>query len=381
MPTTRVLLLYGGRSSEHQVSCLSARSVLEVIDRDHYEVVTVGITSEGRWVLTDGNIEAEPGHPLPAVADDGATVALVRTHRGVVLVQLGEDGGLVELGPVDLAFPVLHGPYGEDGTVQGHFETLGIPYVGADVTASSLGLDKRAMKEAFEAAGLPQVDHLPVRRAAWADDRDAVVGTVEATLAYPVFTKPARQGSSIGITRARDRDELVEGLDQAFDYDHVVIVEQGLDHPRELEVGLLGNTGVHVTPAGEIVPSHEFYDFAAKYLDESQFRVPADVPGPTAARIEQIARDAYRAIGARGMARVDFFLDGDGGLYVNEINTIPSFTPNATFARLWQSAGIAFEDLVGRLLELARAAPEDPTEPADGGRAPGLSAGPAEHVD
>ncbi len=357
MSNARVLILYGGRSSEHQVSCLSARSVLEVIDRDRYEVVPVGITREGRWVLTDGNIAASAGQALPEVTDDdGPTVALVRTRKGPVLVQFDDDDAMTDLGPIDVAFPVLHGPYGEDGTVQGYLATVGVPYVGADVTASSLGIDKRAMKQAFKARGLPQVPYLPVRRARWDEDRATSLDDIEAALSYPVFTKPARQGSSIGITMAHSRDQLVSGMEEAFRYDHVVIVEQGLTHPRELEVGVLGNDVVEVTPPGEIAPSHEFYDFEAKYLDESELRVPADVPAEVAERIDAISREAYRAIGARGMARIDFFLDADGELYLNEINTIPGFTPNSMFPRLWDAEGVPYSDLVARLLDLARAA-------------------------
>lgn len=356
MSTARVLILYGGRSSEHQVSCLSARSVLEVIDRERYEVVAVGITRDGRWVLTDGTIRAPAGQALPEVADDGPTVALVRTRKGPVLVQFADDETATDLGPIDVAFPVLHGPYGEDGTVQGYLATVGVPYVGADVTASSLGIDKRAMKQAFKARGLPQVPYLPVRRPRWDDDRATTLDDIEAALSYPVFTKPARQGSSIGITMAHGRDQLEAGLGHAFRYDRVVIVEQGLLGARELEIGILGNDEVEVTPPGEIAPSHEFYDFEAKYLDESELRVPADVPDEVGARIDAIARDAYRAIGARGMARVDFFLDADGEVYLNEINTIPGFTPNSMFPRLWDAQGVSYSELVARLLELARSA-------------------------
>lgn len=355
-PTARVLILYGGRSSEHQVSCLSARSVLEAVDRDAYEIVPVGITREGRWVLTDGVIEAAPGQALPEVDDDGPTVALVRSRKGPVLVRFEDDDSVTDLGPVDVAFPVLHGPYGEDGTVQGYLATVGIPYVGADVTASSVGIDKRAMKQAFKARGLPQLPYLPTHRSRWEQDRSAVLDDVEAALNYPAFTKPARQGSSIGITMARSREDLVAGFEEALRYDEVVIVEQGLEHPRELEVGILGNDDVAVTAPGEIAPSHEFYDFEAKYLDESELRVPADVSDEMAAEIERIAREAYRAIGARGMARVDFFVDGAGDLWLNEINTIPGFTPNSMFPRLWAAEGLDYPALVARLLDLARSA-------------------------
>jgi D-alanine-D-alanine ligase len=349
----RVLILYGGRSSEHQVSCLSARSVLRVIDRDRYDVVPVGITREGRWVLTDGAIEPEPGEALPHVADDGSTVSLIRTRKGPTLVRFDGDR-YDEIGPVDVAFPVLHGPYGEDGTVQGFLATVGVPYVGADVTSSSVGIDKRAMKNAFKARGLPQIPYLAIRRERWEADRGEVLDDLEGALDYPMFTKPARQGSSIGITKASDRAELEAGLDEAFTYDRYTIVEEGVRAPRELEVGALGNQDIDITAPGEIVPSHEFYDFEAKYLDASELRIPAEVDDEVARRIDEIARQAYLAIGCRGMARIDFFLSADTGeLYINEINTIPGFTPASMFPQLWQAEGLEYPGLVDRLLDLA----------------------------
>jgi D-alanine-D-alanine ligase len=355
----RVLVAYGGRSSEHPVSCLSAKSVLEVIDRTRFEVLPVGITRTGRWLLTDGVIEPRPGSPLPEVADDaGDPVTLVQTDDGPHLLRL--EGTTVEdLGRIDVAFPVLHGPYGEDGAIQGFLTTVGVPYVGADVTASSVGIDKRAMKLAFKARGLPQVPYLPVTRARWDRERTALVDEIEGALSYPMFTKPARQGSSIGITMARHRDELVAGLAEAFDYDRTVIVEQGLDHPREIEVGALGNDEVELTAPGEIVPSGEFYTFEAKYLDDSELSVPADVDEDTSARIREIAEQAWLAIGCRGMARIDFFLERDGTLHLNEINTIPGFTPSSMLPMLWQAEGVEYPELVARLLDLAMAAAAD----------------------
>jgi D-alanine-D-alanine ligase len=349
----RVLILYGGRSSEHQVSCLSARSVLSVIDRDRYDVVPVGITREGRWVLTDGDIRPEAGDPLPQVADDGPTVSLVRGRKGPLLVRFDDDG-YDELGTVDVAFPVLHGPHGEDGTVQGFLATVGVPYVGADVTSSSVGIDKRAMKNAFKARGLPQIPYLAIRRERWDAERGPVLDDLEGALAYPMFTKPARQGSSIGITMAHDRAELEKGLDEAFTYDRYAIVEEGVSQPRELEVAALGNDEVQITAPGEIVPSHEFYDFEAKYLDASELRIPAEVSAEVADRIHDIARQAFLAIGCRGMARIDFFLSGaTGELFLNEINTIPGFTPASMFPQLWQAEGLSYPALVDRLLDLA----------------------------
>jgi D-alanine-D-alanine ligase len=350
----RVVLLYGGRSSEHQISCLSARSVLGAVDPERYEVLPVGITRDGRWTLTDGRIEAAPGQPLPEVADDGRTVAIVGTRRGPQLVavdDLGDDAGATTaLGHVDVAFPLLHGPWGEDGTVQGLLATVGVPYVGADVTASSIGIDKAAMKATFAAQGLPQLGYLAVHRRRWLEDPGGVTAELEATLPTPWFTKPARQGSSIGISKVADASDLPAAMAAAFDHDAVVVIEEGIEQARELEVGVLGHDELEVTRPGEIIPSHEFYDFEAKYLDASELLIPADLPEGVATRIDQLARAAYRSIGCRGLARVDFFLGRDGRLVVNEINTIPGFTPNSMFPRLWAFEGLDYPALVDRLL-------------------------------
>jgi D-alanine-D-alanine ligase len=348
---TRVLVLFGGRSSEHQVSCLSARSVLAALDRERYLVTTVGITREGRWTLVDG--VPEDG-VLPQVGEDGATATLVQTRKGPRLVCFADGYEATELGPVDVCFPVLHGPYGEDGTVQGLLASYGIPYVGADVASSAIGIDKRQMKQVFCARGLPQVAYTTVRRPDWEADAHAVLDEVQATLPPPVFTKPARQGSSIGIAKCRTRDELAAGVEEALGYDRVVIVEQGLAGVRELECGVLGNAELEVTPPGEIRTSHEFYDFEAKYLDEVDLRCPAEVPATVAEECMRHAREAFVAIGARGMARVDFFyLEEAQRVLVNEINTIPGFTPVSMFPYLWASQGLAYPRLLDRLLDLA----------------------------
>ncbi|MDQ3931662.1 MAG: D-alanine--D-alanine ligase [Actinomycetota bacterium] len=359
----RVLVLYGGRSREHEVSCLSARSVLAALDCDRYDVLPVGITREGRWVLTEGHAETPPGRTLPEVSGDGTTVALVLTRKGPRLVHFDSDDRFEIVSEVDVAFPVLHGPYGEDGTIQGLFATLGVPYVGADVTASSVAIDKRAMKSAFKARGLPQVPYRPVRCERWSRERDSVVSELEGALYYPMFTKPARQGSSIGITKVWDRRALLDGLQQSFAYDRVAIVEAGIEGVREIEVGVIGNSEPEVTEPGEVVPTREFYDFEAKYLDAPELVIPADLPEDLTRRVRDLALEAYQAVGCRGMARVDLFLRLGGGgapygtggeaVWVNEINTIPGFTPNSMFPRLWQAQGVSYPQLVDRLLELA----------------------------
>ena len=363
---TRVLVLFGGRSSEHEVSCLSARSVVAALDARRYLVTTVGITREGLWTLLDG-VPDTPVGVLPSVPDDGDTVALVPSRKGPRLVRLdavqprigtAEAGTDAvpgeEIGPVDVCFPVLHGPYGEDGTVQGLLASYGVPYVGADVAASAIGIDKRQMKNVFTARGLPQVPYRAVRRQAWEHDRSTVIADLEDGLSYPVFTKPSRQGSSIGIRRCHDRAELVAGILEGFDYDRVAIVEQGLPGVRELECGVLGNAEIEVSPPGEVVTAHDFYDFEAKYLDEVDLRCPADVPEGVSRTCAQYARQAYHAIGARGMARVDFFyVERTGQVFVNEINTIPGFTPASMYPYVWACAGVDYPELVSRLLDLA----------------------------
>ena len=351
--TTRVLVLFGGRSSEHQVSCMSARWVLANIDRSRCDVITVGLTRDGRWTLLDGVPDTPPG-VLPSVPDDGGTVALVASRKGPRLLSMADDFTCSDLGGVDVCFPVLHGPYGEDGTVQGLLASYGVPYVGADVASSAVGVDKRQMKNVFKARDLPMVSYLAVRRATWEADRGSTLDDVEAALHYPVFTKPVRQGSSIGIRRATNRAELIAGIEEAFTYDRVVLVEEGVeDGLRELECGVLGNSEVEVTRPGETVHLGAFYDFDAKYLSPVELRCPADIPADVAERCMDYAREAYLAIGARGMARVDFFYTGDGRLLLNEINTIPGLTPQSMFPAVWAAEGLAGGALVDRLLTLA----------------------------
>jgi D-alanine-D-alanine ligase len=354
----RVLVLFGGRSSEHEVSCLSARNVLSALDPERYLVTTVGITRDGRWTLVDG-VADTPEEVLPSVPDEGDTVALVQTRKGPRLVRFASDapGGDFagsEIGPVDVCFPVLHGPYGEDGTVQGLLASLGVPYVGADVASSAVGIDKRQMKNVFKARGLPQLPYLAVRRPAWEADRGAVLDDLEAALTFPMFSKPARQGSSIGIRRCMSRDDLVTGIEEAFGYDRVAIVEDGLTDPREIECGVMGNSTVEVTRPGESVHAGSFYDFDAKYISPVELRCPADIPQDITELCMEYARQAYLAIGCRGMARVDFFyVEALNALYVNEINTIPGFTRSSMFPAVWAAQGRPYPELVDRLLRLA----------------------------
>ncbi|MEE8603109.1 D-alanine--D-alanine ligase family protein [Euzebya tangerina] len=359
VPRQRVLVLFGGRSSEHEVSCLSARGVLWAIDRERYDVVAVGITKDGRWVLMPQGVPATREGTLPAVPSGGTLVTVATTEAGTELLQLTEDGS-ASLGTIDVCFPVLHGPYGEDGTIQGYLASAGVPYVGADVAASAIAVDKRQMKHVFAAAGLPQVAHDVVMREDWDADTGAELDRIEAALEYPLFTKPARQGSSIGINRVADREALAAGVVEALEYDRVVIIEEGLDGVRELECGVIGNDTIEVTVPGETLHTGEaFYDFEAKYLEPVQLQCPARVSDEVAEACQDFAAQAYRAIGARGMARVDFFYDTTTDrLLVNEINTIPGLTPQSMFPPVWAASGLEFKDLIDRLLSLAVEAAE-----------------------
>ena len=351
----RVLVLYGGRSAEHPVSCLSARSVLEALRGTDHEVLPVGITYDGRWTLTEGAIPPVTDGTMPEVAGDGPTAALVATASGPELIVLDRDGAVDRRTGVDVAFPVLHGPGGEDGSVQGMLATVGLPYVGADVAASAIGVDKAAMKGRFRLHGLPQVAYVALDLDRWRREPDLVREELER-IPLPWFVKPARQGSSIGITRVDHAGELDAAIAEAARHDERIVIEEGLSALRELEVGVLEEDGrVDVSCVGEIVPVNRFYDFEAKYLTASRLDVPAVVDPETVEAIEQVARRAFAAIGGRGMARIDLFLAADGRLLLNEINTIPGFTEASMFPRVWAASGLGFTALVERLLASARA--------------------------
>jgi D-alanine-D-alanine ligase len=346
MARTRLAILYGGRSAEHQVSVVSARSVMEALDPDRFEVVPIAITREGAWLLPDRSpleLTAADG-ALPEVEAAGKEVA-VRPERG-----LPEAGS----GPVDVVFPILHGPFGEDGTVQGLFELADLPYVGSGVLASALAMDKAMAKVVLAAAGLPQAPYLVVPERDWRADPGRVAATVAGRLAYPVFTKPARLGSSIGITKVKTPDALATGLAAAFARDTKALVEQGVT-ARELECGVLGNDAPEASVVGEVVPGHEFYDYEAKYLDESlKLEIPAPVPDAVRSQVRELSLRAFQALDCEGFARVDFFYEeATGRVLVNEVNTIPGFTPKSMFPLLWAASGLAYPDLVARLVDLA----------------------------
>jgi D-alanine-D-alanine ligase len=341
MAKTRLAILYGGRSAEHQVSVVSARSVMEALDPDRFEVVPIAITRDGAWMLPDRS-------PLELTAADGTLPEVEAAGRELaVRPQEGVHG-------VDVVFPILHGPFGEDGTVQGLFELADLPYVGSGVLASALAMDKAMAKVVLAQAGLPQAPYLVVPERDWRADPDRVAAEVGGRLAYPVFTKPARLGSSIGISKVKTPDGLAAGLADAFAHDTKALVEQGVV-ARELECGVLGNDAPEASVVGEVVPGHEFYDFEAKYLDESlKLEIPAPVPGAVRDRVRELSLRAFQALDCEGFARVDFFYEeATGRVLLNEVNTIPGFTPKSMFPMLWAASGLSYPDLVARLVDLA----------------------------
>lgn len=322
----------GGRSGEHEVSLVSGASVAKALDGDRYEVFPILIGRDGSWSL------------------DGEPVALVpgSDGRGVIA---SLSGGATHV--VDVVFPVLHGPYGEDGTVQGLCEIAGVPYVGAGVGASAIAMDKAMFKTVARTLDIPVVESVEVWRSQWEADPDVVRRTVDETLPYPVFVKPARLGSSVGISRVTGPDDLSAAIDAALEHDRKVLVERGMIG-REVEVGVLGNEDLQVSPVGEISYDSEWYDYDTKYLpDRMSLTIPTPLPDELSARLQDIARRAFRAIGCVGMARIDFFVEGSGDARVLEINTIPGFTPTSVYAKLFEATGIEYSALVDRLIDLA----------------------------
>jgi D-alanine-D-alanine ligase len=379
MKKLRIGVLFGGRSGEHEVSLLSAASVLQAIDRKKYEVVPIGITKAGRWVtasdahrLLTGDQDLPPRH-LRAGDPDATSAAAVLAHGESVLVPPVPTGALTPfetsataLHPsqtalnVDVIFPVLHGTFGEDGTIQGLFELAGIAYVGSGVLGSATGMDKDVMKRLFAAAKLPIPRHVSLLRADWESSPKKTIAAIESALRYPLFVKPANLGSSVGITKAHDRKELSPAIDLAASYDRKIVVEQGIggkkSKARELEVAILGNDQPQASVVGEIVPGKEFYDYEAKYLTEgSNLILPAKITKAQARQIQQMAIAAFRACDCSGLARVDFLMDPGKSqrIYLNEINTLPGFTSISMYPKLWAASGVSYKDLIDRLIQLA----------------------------
>lgn len=352
----RVGIVYGGRSGEHDVSLASAKAVMENLDRDKYEIVPIGITREGTWLLgTEPAQLIEGGQDVEQVGGSKTTeVTLTGDPTVRRLIPLHGDAPLQEDGALDVIFPVLHGTYGEDGTLQGLLEMANVPYVGCNVLGSALGMDKEKMKMVFSSVGLPIGPYVVYRRNQWERDPEAILDAIEQKLGYPNFIKPVNLGSSVGINKAHDRGELEHAMNVAAEYDRKIIIEQGIDC-RELECAVLGNDEPIASVVGEIIPSNEFYDYNAKYLDnKSQVVIPADIIKAVEEEVRRQAVQAFLALDLSGLARVDFFLEkGTGKVYINEVNTLPGFTQISMYPKLWAASGIAYADLLDRLVELA----------------------------
>jgi D-alanine-D-alanine ligase len=377
----RVGVVFGGRNSEHEVSLKSARSVMAALDQDRYAIVPIGIDKQGRWMVGGDplfaleqaadprllNCDPQPGvirSSLPLYRSSGrlpegtahveATYEAQATEPDAPLDRSQAESEATRLQQLDVILPVLHGMYGEDGALQGLLEIADVAYVGCGVLAAAVGMDKGVMKAAFAAAGLPQVPYLLLRRRDWEHEREAVLAQVEATLRYPVFTKPANAGSSVGVSKCRNREELIAGLDAAAQHDRRLIVEQGVN-PRELEVAVLGNDDPQASIVGEIVPANDWYDYADKYLEgRTQYLIPSPIDEASSDQIRRMAVDAFKAIDGAGLARIDFLLDKDSGaIYLNEVNTLPGFTSGSMYPKLWDATGLPYPKLLDRLIELA----------------------------
>lgn len=386
MKRLRIGVIYGGRSGEHEVSLASAAAIFANLDRERYDPVPIRISRDGRWTVADRPPAVESAaetigrarrarravrdgrevHPIARPGDE--TLMVVGRGAGSPARLADDQHSLAGTMTLDAVFPIVHGPYGEDGTLQGLLELADIAYVGAGVVGAATGMDKAVMKALFAAAGLPVVRHETVLRRAWRSARGRIVADLTARLAFPLFVKPANLGSSVGISRAADEASLPAAIDHAAEFDRKVIVEEGVAPCREIECAVLGNDEPEASVPGEIVPAGDFYDYEAKYLDDrSRTIIPANLAPGEAERIRGHAVAAFRAIDCAGMARVDFLLDHAGHIFLNEINTHPGFTTISMFAKLWEASGVSYPALLDRLIELAMERHADRRESRIGG--------------
>ena len=342
----RIGVLFGGRSGEHEVSLASAASVIRGLDPDKYEAVPIGISKEGHWLIGGAAQKM-----LPEVLKGGQRVMMTADPTDAALVRLDGSGGGQR---IDVVFPVMHGTFGEDGTIQGLLDLAGLPFVGAGVLGSAIGMDKDVSKRLLQVAKIPVVPWITVQRSDWERNPKDIRNAIEKKFKYPVFVKPATLGSSVGMTKAHSRAELAPALNLAAEFAMKILVER-CEVAREIEVSVLGNHDPKASVPGEIIPHREFYDYAAKYLEEgTQLLIPAKLTSAQTKKIQKYAVDAFRALELSGMARVDFFLEKKGGkIYLNEVNTIPGFTSISMYPKLWEASGIPFRELIDKLIELA----------------------------
>lgn len=345
----KVLVIFGGQSGEHEVSLVSANSVINALDIQRYDIQTIGITKEGGWFWgvkpeewIRNNNQIKPEHKQVTLLLDPLNPKF-----------LALDGSELPFeGKCDIIFPVLHGPHGEDGTIQGLFEMAGFPYVGSGVLGSSLGMDKDKMKAVFMHAGLPVVPYIAILRSELQRNKEALINKIRNELDFPCFVKPANLGSSVGISKANNEAELAQALEFAAEFDRKLVIERGIKG-REIELSVLGNDTVDVSVPGEIIPSKEFYDYEAKYIDSgSKLIIPAKLRDKTVAKLQKYAEEAFKAVGASGLGRVDFFVTEDENIFINEINTMPGFTQISMYPKLWEASGIPYPKLLDRLIEL-----------------------------
>lgn len=344
----RVGVLFGGRSGEHEVSLASAASVIRALDPEKYEAVPIGISKDGRWLAG-----TRANQMLPEVLKKGERVSLPPDPTAGALMPISQGAGRPSIA-VDVVFPVLHGTFGEDGTVQGLLELAGLPYVGAGVLGSAVGMDKDVQKRLFEQAGLPIVPFVAIRRSEWEHDRAGVLARIKKKLKFPVFVKPATLGSSVGMSRVKNASELPAAMDMAAEFALKIIVERGVN-AREIEVSVLGNDDVKASIPGEIVPHREYYDYAAKYLEQgTRLEIPAKLSKQQIAKFQELAVKSFQVIDGAGLARCDFFLEKKTNrIFVNELNTIPGFTAISMYPKLWEASGLPYSKLIDRLIELA----------------------------
>jgi D-alanine-D-alanine ligase len=353
----RIGIIFGGRSGEHEVSLASAASVVQSLDTEKYDVIPIAITKDGVWlwgVEPQQMIQAASNAALATEIASAPRVTLVIGSQSRRFISINNAQTLPNNGELDVVFPVLHGPYGEDGTIQGLFEMANIPYVGCDVLGSATGMDKEIMKKLFQTADLPVVKTLTYKRIEWQRDAESVLSLIESQLVYPCFVKPANLGSSVGVSKARDRDQLIKAVNEAFTYDRKIVVEQGLDC-REFSCAILGNDDVSVSVVGEILTGGEFSDYKDKYVNHTiQFIIPATIPAETSQMLRDMALRAYQALDLKDLSRVDFFQDKvSGQFYINEVNTLPGFTSMSLYPKLWAASGLSYSQLLDQLIELA----------------------------
>lgn len=350
MEKLSVALIFGGKSGEHDVSRVSASSIFKHINKEKYDVHTIGITKDGNWIYYNGSAEDMANGEWENLADNDVKINLIPNGNSKVGLEF-KDGSFKK---IDVLFPVLHGPYGEDGKIQGVFEISNIPYVGCGVLASSVGMDKLICKKVFSQIGLPQVNYTYMNKWEFNLNKEKELDKIESELNYPIFVKPANMGSSVGISKACNREELLKGINEALKHDTRIVLEQGIN-AREIEVAVLGNDDVKASIAGEIIPAKDFYDYEDKYVNgASKLEIPAKVDEITMESIRNMAINAFKGIDGSGLSRVDFFIDKETDkIYINEINTLPGFTNISMYPKLWGATGIQYTDLIDKLIQLA----------------------------